>query len=81
MNCELYFVFLHVRSLMKYTNMELLLKNVQEKHLNLIAELARSLNINIEGPKKANETKLSAKEEEHESLEEGLFLSWLDKKQ
>lgn len=61
--------------------MELLLKNVQEKHLNLIAELARSLNINIEGPKKTDTTtKPSTQEEEHESLEDGLFLSWIEKK-
>lgn len=65
---------------MKYKNMELLLKNVQEKHLNLIAELARSLNINIEGPQKTDKSKPAAQKKEHESLEDGLFLSWLDKK-
>lgn len=61
--------------------MELLLKNVQEKHLGLIAELARTLKINIEGlteqdTKKAPSTPI---EEDKKALEEGLFLSWINK--
>lgn len=60
--------------------MELLLKNVQEKHLGLIAELARTLKITIEGQTETAKTKSTAKStEEKPNLEEGLFLSWINK--
>ena len=58
--------------------MELLLKNVQEKHLGLIAELARTLKITIEGLSETEKLQPSS-EEEKKSLEEGLFLSWINK--
>lgn len=60
--------------------MELLLKNVQEKHLGLIAELARTLKITIEGQSEPAKSKPTAKSnEEKQNLEEGLFLSWINK--
>jgi hypothetical protein len=60
--------------------MELLLKNVQEKHLGLIAELARTLKITIEGQSDTAKTKPTVKSnEEKQNLEEGLFLSWINK--
>lgn len=60
--------------------MELLLKNVQEKHLGLIAELARTLKITIEGQSETDKTKSTSKlKEEKQNLEEGLFLSWINK--
>lgn len=61
--------------------MELLLKNVQEKHLGLIAELARTLKINIEGLTDHEKAKAPsiATEEDKKALEEGLFLSWINK--
>lgn len=61
------------------TTMELLLKNVQEKHLGLIAELARTLKINIEGPVRQDNTQNATTEKEKKTLEEGLFLSWITK--
>jgi hypothetical protein len=59
--------------------MELLLKNVQEKHLGLIAELARTLKITIVGLSENDKSKASSSEEEKPNLEEGLFLSWINK--
>ena len=59
--------------------MELLLKNVQEKHLGLIAELARTLKITIEGLSETDKSNTSSVEEEKQNLEEGLFLSWINK--
>lgn len=61
--------------------MELLLKNVQEKHLGLIAELARTLKINIEGLTDQETIKAPSisTEEDKKALEEGLFLSWINK--
>ncbi len=58
--------------------MELLLKNVQEKHLGLIAELARTLKITVEGHSATDESKTNLKEEK-QNLEEGLFVSWINK--
>lgn len=62
--------------------MELILKNVQEKHLGLIAELARTLKINIEGLTEQMElkTKTLPVQSTKSNHEEGLFLSWIDKK-
>lgn len=59
--------------------MELLLKNVQEKHLGLIAELARTLKITIVGLSETDKAKTSSTEEEKQNLEEGLFRSWIDR--
>ena len=61
--------------------MELLLKNVQEKHLGLIAELARTLKITIEGQLDTDKTKATSNKlnEEKQNLEEGLFVSWINK--
>lgn len=60
--------------------MELLLKNVQEKHLGLIAELARTLKITIEGLSETDKTTPSTQfEEEKQNYEEGLFRSWINK--
>lgn len=60
--------------------MELILKNVQEKHLGLIAELARTLKITIEGQFETDKTKSTSNlKEEKTNLEEGLFLSWINK--
>lgn len=59
--------------------MELLLKNVQEKHLGLIAELARTLKITIEGLSETDKSKAASLEEKKQNLEEGLFLSWINK--
>jgi hypothetical protein len=59
--------------------MELLLKNVQEKHLGLIAELARTLKITIEGFETDKTKSSSNLKEEKPNLEEGLFLSWINK--
>ncbi len=60
--------------------MELLLKNVQEKHLGLIAELARTLKINIERPAQLKDVQIETTKNEKKELEEGLFLSWINKK-
>lgn len=60
--------------------MELLLKNVQEKHLGLIAELARTLKITIEGLSEIDKTNpISEFEEERPNYDEGLFRSWINK--
>lgn len=59
--------------------MELLLKNVQEKHLGLIAELARTLKINIERPAQLKDVQIETTKKELKELEEGLFLSWINK--
>ena len=59
--------------------MELLLKNVQEKHLGLIAELARTLKINIERPAQLKDVQIESTKKETKELEEGLFLSWINK--
>lgn len=59
--------------------MELLLKNVQKKHLGLIAELARTLKITIEGELDNEEVQTNSNKEENQNIEDGLFLSWLNK--
>lgn len=60
--------------------MELLLKNVQEKHIGLIAELARTLKITIEGVSERDIKNLKSDfEEEKPNYDEGLFHSWINK--
>ncbi|HLT41358.1 MAG TPA: hypothetical protein VKZ95_01530 [Sphingobacteriaceae bacterium] len=60
--------------------MELILKNVQEKHIGLIAELARTLKITIEGVSETDLKKVKSEfEEEKANHAEGLFHSWIKK--
>lgn len=60
--------------------MELLLKNVQEKHIGLIAELARTLKITIEGVSERDIKNLKSDfEEEKPNYDEDLFHSWINK--
>lgn len=61
--------------------MELLLKNVEEKHLGLIAELAKTLKISIEGltDHKIKPALIAPLDNEKHIIDEGLFLSWINK--